>query len=242
MIDYPPRREIEVIPAVLPKNFKDLEKHLAAVRPGLSGSKMAQIDVVDGRFARNRTWPYRDETTFAKIVEEERGLPFWEEFDFQFDLMIDHPENRVMDFVRAGATHIILHARAQGALAAFEKLVELREEGGAFSIKAGLALVPDAQPEELEPFEAQFDFVQVMGIARAGFQGEPFDKHAIYLVERMRRRYPGLIIQVDGGVSMENAQALAKAGANRLVVGSAIFKADDPAQAIAELRAEANRV
>ena len=233
---------VEIVPAVLPKNFKDLETHLAAVRPGASGSRMAQIDVVDGVFAHNRTWPYRDEATFAKIVDEEKGLPFWEEFDFQFDLMIEHPEERVMDFARAGATHIVLHARSNGALDAFEKLVGLREESGVYSVKAGLALLPGAQPEELEPFEAQFDFVQVMGIARAGFQGEPFDKHAIYLVERMRRRYPELIIQVDGGVSLKNANALAKVGANRLVVGSSIFKQDDPVQAIAALRAEANRI
>src|SRR6185436_623214 len=83
---------VEIVPAVLPKNFKDLEKHFAAVRPGASGSSMGQIDVVDGVFARNRTWPYRDESSFTKIVADEKGLPFWEEFDYQFDLMIDHPE------------------------------------------------------------------------------------------------------------------------------------------------------
>lgn len=229
---------VEIVPAVLPKNFKDLEKHLRLIRGAV---QVAQIDIVDGIFAHNRTWPYRDGSQFATIVEQEHGLPFWEEIDFQFDLMIDHPENRVMDYVHAGATHIILHAHSNGALAAFEKLIGLREESGAFSVKAGLALLPSAQPEELEPFEAQFDFVQVMGISRVGFQGEPFDKHAIYLLERMRKRYPELIIQVDGGVSMENVNALAKAGANRLVVGSAIFKQDDPAQAIKALTEEANR-
>jgi ribulose-phosphate 3-epimerase len=233
---------VEIIPAVLPKSFKDLEKRLGVVRPEFSGSKMAQIDVVDGVFARNRTWPYRDESTFAKIVEEEKGLPFWEEFDFQFDLMIDHPETRFMEFVHAGASHIILHSRSEGALNAFENLVDLRQEGGAFSVKVGVALLPTAQPDELEPFEAQFDFVQVMGIDKIGYQGEPFDKHALYLIERMRKRYPSLTIQVDGGVSMENANALAKAGANRLVAGSAIFGQDDPIQAIADLRAEANRI
>ena len=229
---------VEIISAVLPKSFKDLEKHLASVRGAV---QMAQIDVVDGIFAHNRTWPYRDSGSFETIVEQEHGLPFWEELDFQFDLMIEHPEERVMDFVHAGASHIILHARSSGALAAFEQLVGLREESGAFSVKAGLALLPGAQPEELEPFEAQFDFVQVMGIARVGFQGEPFDTHAVYLVERMRKRYPALIIQVDGGVSLENANALAKAGANRLVVGHDIFEADDPVAEIRKLQAEANR-
>jgi len=232
---------VEIVPAVLPKNFKDLEKHFAAVRPGATGSSMGQIDVVDGVFARNRTWPYRDESTFAKIVQDEKGLPFWEEFDFQFDLMIDHPEVRLMEFVHAGASHIVLHARSEGALAAFEALINMREDGGGFTVKAGLAILPGSQPDELEPFEAQFDFIQIMGIDKVGYQGEPFDKHAIYLIERMRKRYPDLIIQVDGGVSLENANALAKAGANRLVVGSAIFKQDDPVQAIAELRAEANK-
>jgi len=232
---------VEIVPAVLPKNFADLEKHFAAVRPDVTGSVMGQIDVVDGIYAHNRTWPYRDESTFTKIVQDEKGLPFWEEFDFQFDLMIDQPATRLMDFVHAGASHIILHARSQGALEAFDMLVGLREEGGSFSVKAGLALLPTAQPDELEPFEAQFDFVQIMGIDKIGFQGEPFDQHAVYLVERMRKRYPELVIQVDGGVSLENANVLAKAGANRLVVGSAIFKEDDPIQAIAALRAEANR-
>lgn len=232
---------VEIIPAVLPKNFKDLEKHLAAVQPPAGIPRLVQIDCVDGVYVRNRTWPFRDEGTFAKIVQDEKGLPFWEAFDFQFDLMVDHAGERVMEFVHAGASHIILHARAAGALEAFEKLVNLREEGGAYSVKTGLAILPGSQPDELEPFEAQFDFIQVMGIEKVGYQGEPFDKHAVYLVERMRRRYPDLIIQVDGGVSLENANTLAKAGANRLIVGSAIFKQDDPAQAMEELSVEANR-
>ena len=233
---------VEIVPAVLPKSFKELEEHLGQVRPELGGAKMAQIDIVDGHFARNRTWPYKDDTKFKEIVEQEHGLPFWEEFDFQFDLMIQHPLERLMDFVHAGAEHIVLHSRSEGVIEAFDKLVDMREEGGSFSIKAGLALLPTAQPDELEPFEAQFDFVQVMGINHVGFQGEAFDKHAIYLIERLRKRYPELTIQVDGGVNMETANALAKAGANRLIVGSAIFKADDPIQAIKDLSTEANRV
>ncbi|MDE1924613.1 MAG: hypothetical protein KGH79_00310 [Patescibacteria group bacterium] len=231
--------QVEIIPAVLPKSFKDLEEHLLRIKGAV---KTAQIDVVDGSFAHNKTWPYKDAASFERIVAEEHGLPLWDELDFQFDLMIDNPAERIMDFVHAGASQIILHAKSAGAADALQQLVDLREEGGAFSIKAGLAILPDSQPEELERFEAQFDFVQVMGIARVGFQGEPWDKRALYLLERLRRRYPGLPLQVDGGVSMDNAQALAKAGANRLVAGSAIFKADDPVQAIADLKAEANRI
>src|SRR3989338_1609797 len=101
----------------------------------------------------------------------------------------------------------------------------------------GVALGPQQSPDVLEPFESQFDFVQVMGIDREGRQGEPFDIKALYLVERLRARYPDLPLQVDGGVTLENARALAAAGANRLVGGHAIVKAPDPAAAYQEFAA-----
>ena len=110
------------------------------------------------------------------------------------------------------------------------------EEIGNFPVRAGIALGPQDQPDALEPFESQFDFVQVMGIDREGKQGEPFDKRALYLVERLRARYPKLPIQVDGGVSLQNARELVAAGASRLVVGSAIVKAEDPLAAYQEFQ------
>ena len=98
------------------------------------------------------------------------------------------------------------------------------------------------QPDVLEPFEAQFDYVQVMGIAKVGFQGQPFDVHALHLLERLRLRYPSLPLQIDGGVTLENAHQLAKVGATGLVVGSAIFTSNKPLEEIKKLQAEANRM
>jgi ribulose-phosphate 3-epimerase len=235
-----PPSEIEIVPAVLPHSFKDLGEHVQHFKG--AAITCVQIDIVDGHFAHSRTWPYRDEGTFQKIVQEEHGLPLWDEFDFEFDLMVQDPVERMMDFVRAGASRVVVHAKSEDAVHAIQKLVDLREETGAFSVKAGVAIECDAQPDALLPFEAQFDYVQVMGIAKVGYQGEPFDKRALYLVERLRARYPDLPLQVDGGVTLENAHQLAKAGATRLVVGSAIFKADDPLAAIVALKTEANRV
>jgi ribulose-phosphate 3-epimerase len=230
---------VAIIPAVLPKNFNALKEQLERVR---GSTKLVQIDVVDGRFAHNRTWPYKDGSAFATIVKEEHGLPFWDEFDFEFDLMIEDPFERVMDFMHAGASRIIVHAKAPGAVEALQKLADLRlNDDGAFTMKTGVALMPDMQPEVLEHFDAYIDFVQVMGIARVGFQGEPFEKRALYLLERLRRRYPALELQVDGAVDLDNAHALVEAGATRLIVGHAIFEADDPKAEIEKLTAEANR-
>ncbi len=229
---------IEIIPAVLPKSFKDLEERLLPLKDTV---RQAQVDVVDGHYARGKTWPYRDRATFDKIVQAEHGLPFWDTIDFQFDLMIENPQLVVREYIAAGASQLVLHAKSTGVGEAMQIIVDLRAaEIGNFSVRAGIAIGPQDQPDILEPFESQFDFVQVMGIDREGRQGEPFDIQALYLVERLRRRYPHLPLQVDGGVTKENVRELAAAGANRLIVGSAIYKADDPVVAYNELVAFAN--
>src|SRR3989344_6033939 len=231
-------QRVEIIPAVLPQSFKDLEERLAPLKDVI---KLAQVDVVDGQYAKGKTWPYRDTATFKKIAKEERGLPFWDKIDFQFDLMIQNPDLVLKEYLQAGASQVVLHAKSSGVQKALQMIVDLRtEEIGSFSVHGGMALGPQDQPDMLEPFEAQFDFVQVMGIDREGRQGEPFDKKALYLVERLRSRYPHLPIQVDGGVTLENARTLVAAGANRLVVGHAIVKAPDPAAAYKEFVAIAN--
>ena len=230
-------KKVEIVPAVLPKNFKDLEDHVLQIAGKV---KRVQVDIVDGVYAHGTTWPYRDHGTFDTIVSQEKGLPHWDELNYEFDLMISNPADKVMDYVHAGASHIVVHARSEDAVEAIQKLVDLREDGGAFSVQVGVALMCDAQPEELEPFEAQYDYVQVMGIARIGRQGEPFDQRALHLLERLHTRYPELPLQIDGGVRAETIPALVKAGAKFLIAGSAVFGQDDPAQAVAALENMAN--
>ncbi len=236
------KASIEIVPAVLPKNFKDLEEHVERVA---TVAKRVQVDIVDGVYAQGpfmhkASWPYHDSHTFETIVSQEKGLPHWGDLNYEFDLMISNPAEKVMDYVHAGASHILVHARSQGSKEAVQKLVDLREDTGAFSIQVGVALMCDAQPDELEVFEAQFDYVQVMGIATIGRQGEPFDVRAVHLLERLRARYPNLTLQVDGGVNAQTIPALVKAGATFLIAGSAVFGADDSAQAFTALQNLAN--
>ncbi len=230
---------VDIIPAVLPQSFDDLREQL---KPLQGIIVQAQIDVVDGHYAKGKTWPYRDTSTFEKIVQDEHGLPFWDKVDFQFDLMVQNPHLVLRDYISAGASQLVFHAKSTGVEEALQVIVDMRNDDiGNFSVRAGIGIGALDQPDILEPFEAQFDFAQVMGVDREGRQGEPFDKKAVYLVERLRRRYPHLPIQVDGGVSLENVRALVDAGANRLVVGHAIVKADDPAAAYKEFVALANQ-
>ncbi|MSR70876.1 hypothetical protein EXS62_02445 [Candidatus Kaiserbacteria bacterium] len=229
---------IEVVPAILPKSWDELVEEVERVRPF---AKSVQIDIVDGHFAKGKTWPYKDRDTFDTIIKQEHGLPHWEEVDFEFDLMINDPAVEVKHYAHAGASRLVLHAASPGVAAALNSLSEMREEGGEYTIKAGVALAAHAGPHDLEGLE-QPDFVQVMGIEHEGRQGEPFDpdKRALFLIERLRRMYPTMPIQVDGGVRAENIKMLVDAGATRIIAGSAILKADDPQAAYQELVRLAN--
>jgi len=236
MTDKP---NIEIIPAVLPRSWNELESALKRVR---GVTRRVQIDVCDGHFARGKTWPYKDGDKFQTIVAQEHGLPLWDEMDFEFDLMVGEPGPVVMDYVHAGGSRIVVHAKSAGAADAVQHMVGLNEDSGSFSIQVGVALGAHQSPDDLEPFDAQYDSVQVMGIEHEGRQGEPFDpdNKALFLLKRLRARYPHLPLQVDGGVRLDNARALVAAGATRLVAGSAIFGAKDSKAAYEALYTEAN--
>jgi len=221
-----------IIPAILPKNLEDLHQALAQMQ---SIAPVVQIDVVDGVFAPTKTWPYVGGEEFEKMLAQDEGLPFWEDIDFQFDLMLANPKDEVERFVQAGAASVIIHAMSPGAK---EALVLLQESRPIVSV--GVAFLPSAVVADVQAFEGLCDFVQVMGIAEVGSQGKPFDARALTLVAALRAARPELLIQIDGGVSLSSAEALVQAGANRLVVGSAIFGAADPVDAYKRLYTEVN--
>ena len=226
---------IEIIPALLSKNFAELQEALGRV---VGAARVVQVDVVDGIFAPNKTWPYGDEARFEKICMGDEGLPLWDEFDFQFDLMLEHPEAEVLKFIDAGAASVIIHAKSAGAKEALELVAQKNAEAGDdLQTSVGLALLPTAQPADLEAFAGLYDFVQVMGIDRVGFQGQAFDEKASTLVKEIHGTYPDLILQVDGSVNAGDIGALVQAGANRFVVGSAIFAAPDAKKALTMLQA-----
>ncbi len=224
--------EIEIIPAVMPRSLNDLGEHVSRV----SGSApWVQIDVMDGVFVRGKTWPY---ISFdAKAFEFEfEGLPNWEEIDYEFDLMIKNPEKEIDRFVMIGASRVILHVESTELISEAIALAKGKD------LEVGLALNIDTLNEVLEKFITDIDFVQFMGIATIGLQGEPFDVRVIEKISSFRKKFPDVIISVDGGVSLSNAKALVDAGANRLVSGSAIFKNDDTHGAIGEFYNIANNV
>ncbi len=229
---------VDIIPAVMPKNAEDLEMHLARVT-GLV--PLIQIDIMDGHFVSDLTWPYTEDAGYMdQILHEDSGLPYWDEFDYEVDLMIANPEREIDQWITAGARRIIVHQESTNNLRKIIEEFRLRfpkkETPDIFDVEFYLAQNIDTPTESLYEYLDLIDGVQFMGIQKIGEQGNPFDKRVIEKIRQLRQEYPGTIISVDGGVNLQNAPDLIDAGASRLVVGSAIFKSEHIPDTIEEFR------
>ena len=101
----------EILPTVLEDSYEAVADRLAALRPldSARGKPLTvQIDVCDGQFVKHRTWPLnpRDRARFVQIVKGEEGLPHWQDFNFQIDLMVHEPENHISAWLAAGASSL----------------------------------------------------------------------------------------------------------------------------------------
>ncbi|MFA6463569.1 MAG: hypothetical protein WCV55_01030 [Candidatus Paceibacterota bacterium] len=222
---------LEIIPAILPKSFEDLKTSLERVL-NLTGS--VQIDIVDGKYAGKPTWPFvGDNGEFKAMQREELGFPFWEEFDFEIDLMCEDPFSYVKDWITAGAQRIVFHVETLDFDNDRLALEQLRSEG---LIEIGMAISIDTENEKLDELIPYADFIQIMGINEVGFQKKPFDKHCVDKVRFFRDHYPELSISVDGGMNPDTARLVIDAGANRIIAGSYIFGSSDPQESIENLK------
>lgn len=218
---------VEIIPAIMPKDYEHLDEVMSLF---VNVAPMVQLDIMDGKFVPARTWPYPRDAHFEAIVAEEEGMPRWEDINFEADLMIENPELAVPKWVSAGASRIIVHVES---MVDFEKI---RASVPVGLIELGLAINTTTPLSVIEPYIERIDFVQCMGIARIGFQGEEFDERVLENVRALRAKYPELPISIDGSVNFDTARALVDAGATRLVSGSTILEADDFVSAIAQLK------
>lgn len=205
---------IKVIPAVLPRSFEELEQGLEKLK-GIAPE--VQVDLV------------------GINVLTGRAMPLWDEFEFEIDVMLPAPV--LDDLLALGASRMVIHAQYEYAKDALGQLQSLRD--GNYPTAIGVALLPTTNPEALDEFAGLYDFIQVMGIDHVGAQGQPFDPNAIELVTRLHALHPLVPIQVDGHAAGHERELVA-AGAERLIVGSAIIAAPNPELAYKQIYTRAN--
>lgn len=229
-----------VIPAVLAHSRKSLEETLAKV-DGLVDH--VQIDIVDGRFVGPATWPYT-EPAELKAIEEGAQFPYLGHFAFEVDLMIEQPEETIGTWINAGASKLLVHIESVRSM---QKLIDClankygHEKGFAPGLLSfGVAMNIDTDPKVLEPYMDAIDYVQFMGIATIGKQGQSFDTRVVRKIEAFRKAYPDMPVQVDGGISRSTAPGLLALGVKKLCIGSALFQSNDIPKELAALESLAD--
>lgn len=166
---------------------------------------------------------------FNDLITEKKGFPYWQDFDFEFDLMVKEPEGVIGDYVKAGASRIVLHVEST------EQLSEIIHEWQ-HAVVLSLAASIETPLSVFSDFAHHVKDFQLMGIAKIGLQGQPFDEKVLPRVRELKKLYPEHTITVDGGVNLDTVLSLRDAGATRLVVGSALFKSENIADTIKQFK------
>lgn len=212
---------IKVAPSILSADFARLGEEVREIQT--LGADWLHIDVMDGHFVPNITI---GPDVVAGIRKESKLI-------FDVHLMIENPEQFVDAFRKAGSDIISVHAEACEDLKA--TVDKIRATGAI----AGVTINPDTDVSAVACVLDKVGVVTIMSV-NPGFAGQKFMPEAIDRIKALRKEIGKrkVLIEVDGGVSPENAQSLRKAGADVLAAGSSIFKSPDRAKAIKSLRGE----
>ncbi len=212
---------IEIAPSILASNLARLEDEVHAVE--LGSADVIHVDVMDGHFVPNITMGI----PVVKSLRKATRLPL------DVHLMIERPEDYVEEFVRAGASRVLIH---QEATVHLDRALAMIRELGA---EAGAVINPATPVVMLSDVLRVVDTVLVMSV-NPGFGGQKFIPVALDKIRQLdewRKRYNAEFrIEVDGGVDLQNAAVLAQAGANTLVAGTSIFHTPDATAAVRQLR------
>ena len=210
-----------VAPSLLAADFLHLAKEVETVN---AHADILHLDIMDGTFVPNISFGFPVVEAVARVARKPMDV----------HLMIVHPEKYVERFAKAGAAMISFHYEA--ALEESDAVIGLIHSLG---VKAGIVINPDCPVEKIFPYLKKVDYVLLMSVF-AGFGGQKliediYDRVKAVKAELKRIGSPALV-EVDGGVTPENAGRLKKAGVDILVAGSAVFRAEDPAAAVAALK------
>ncbi len=219
--------QIKVAPSILSADFSRMGEAIKQVEK--SGADLIHCDVMDGTFVEPITFG-------GQMVKNIRPLT---KLPLDVHLMIEHPKTQIKFFADAGADIITVHYKACKKISDtyLEETLKLIKSYG---VKCGAVVNPDVPIENIFPVFPLCDMVLLMSVF-PGYGGQKFIEETLEKVKKARQYAAALgradmDIEIDGGVTVDNAAKIREAGANVLVAGSAVFKAENMAAAISAIR------
>ncbi len=213
--------EVNVIPAIIPKTQVDLEDTIKKV----NFSPEIQLDLVDGKFVKQISWPY---TPLGDPLSVKKAFS---DVIVEVDLMVTSPITAAGRWLQVGVNKLVFHIETI-TLDDFKSFMKTKPH----EVLVGVSAHGKTSLDELFQYAELADYIQLMGIKEIGAQGLPFDSAVLEKIKQVRRRFPNMIISIDGSVNHKTIKDLFLAGADRFVCGSAIIKKDNPKQAWRNLR------
>ncbi len=210
----------KISPSILSADFSKLGNDILEVES--AGARMIHCDIMDGHFVPNISFgPY-----IVKKVDEITKLPL------DVHLMIDNPERFIADFKKAGADYLSVHLENNIHL---QRLITQIKDSG---IKGGVAINPSTPVcllHEILPFA---DFILVMSV-NPGFGGQSFIKESLLKIAELKsiikEKHYNCLIEVDGGINLQNIKQVSDAGADILVAGASIFNSENKSNTLKQM-------
>ncbi len=213
-----------IVPSIIAQDFLDVEYKIKQLG---TAATWVHLDIVDGEFASPASWPFTQDDVDEEI-KQLGDLPMTPKVGLH--LMVTDPQEYLDEWMDTPVSRIIIQYESpehtQNALAVLDMS----------KVESGIVLGLDTPISVLAEFPEKIKFVQLMSISKIGHYGEHFQDEVIEKVKQARKLYPNITISVDGGVKEEHLKLLAKAGADQVVMGSAIFEASDPGAELKRLQ------
>lgn len=218
---------VKVAPSILSADFSAMGEAVKEIEK--AGADLIHCDVMDGSFVEPITFGGQ----MVKNIRKLTALPL------DVHLMIEHPKTQIKFFAEAGADIITVHFEACEKISP-TYLKETLELIKSYGVKCGVVINPDTPAESIFDVLPLCDMALIMSVF-PGYGGQKFIPSALENVKKVREYAlsngkSDLAIEIDGGVTCDNAAVIREAGATVLVAGSAVFKAVDKAAAIAKIR------